>query len=89
MNSESQCINVKNMLSFHVCFISKDIVAVSFDLWLYTVKPVNKGHPREKQHMAFKDKWPLFGGYNVLFNEGRVTEIWSLFTGRSLVGGDL
>ena len=29
---------------------------------LNTVKPVNKGHPMERQHMAFIDKWPLFGG---------------------------
>ena len=31
----------------------------------YTVKPVNKGHPMERQNMAFIDKWfnlqvPLF-----------------------------
>jgi hypothetical protein len=24
--------------------------------------------------MAFTDKWSLFGGYNVLFNQGRVVE---------------
>ena len=38
--------------------------------WLYTVKPVNKGHPRERQDMVFIDKWSLFGGFFVLFNEG-------------------
>ena len=37
--------------------------------------------------MVFLDKWPLFGGYIVLFNQGRVTEEWPLFTGWSLVGG--
>ena len=34
----------------------------------YTVKPVNKGHPRERPHMVFIDKWSSFGGYFVLFN---------------------
>ena len=31
-----------------------------------TVKPVNKGHQREDQHMVFIDKWPLFGGYSFI-----------------------
>ena len=34
---------------------------------VYTVKPVNKGHPRERQNMVFIDKWPFIGGYFVLF----------------------
>ena len=46
-----------------------------------TVKPVNKGHPRERQRMVFMDKWPSFGGYIVLFNHGRITEMCPLFTG--------
>ena len=28
-----------------------------------TVKPVNKGHPRERQNMVFIDKWSLLGGF--------------------------
>ena len=32
-----------------------------------TIKPVNKGHPMEIQHMVFKDKWSLFGHNFVLF----------------------
>ena len=48
---------------------------------LNTVKPVNKGHPRERQHMVFIDKWSLFGGYIILFNQGMVTEVWLLFWG--------
>ena len=32
-----------------------------------TVKPVNKGHPREIQRMVFIDKWSLFGGYLFYF----------------------
>ena len=32
-----------------------------------TVKPVNKGHPRERQDMVFIDKWSLIGCYFVLF----------------------
>ena len=31
----------------------------------YTVKPVNKGHSREREHMVFTDKWSLFGGHFV------------------------
>ena len=46
-----------------------------------TVKPVNKGHQRERQHMVFIDKWSLFGGYFVLFYQGRVVAVWPLFTG--------
>ena len=40
-----------------------------------TVKPKNKGHPREKLHMVFIDKWSSFGGYSVLFYQGRVIEV--------------
>ena len=32
----------------------------------YTVKPVNKGHLRERQRMVFINKWSLFGGFLVL-----------------------
>ena len=60
----------------------------SHNYW-YTVKPVNKGHPRERHHMVFIDKWSLFGGYIVLFNQGYVTEVWPLFTGWPLFGGGL
>ena len=50
---------------------------------------MNKGHPREGQHIVFIAKWPLFGGYIVLFYQGMVTEVWPLFTGWSLLGGSL
>ena len=33
------------------------------------VKPVNKGPAREKQILVFIDKWSLFGGFCVLFNQ--------------------
>ena len=33
----------------------------------HTVKPVNKGHPRERQHMVLIDKWVLYAGFFVLF----------------------
>ena len=36
-------------------------------LLLNTVKPVDKGHPRERQQTVFIDKWSLFEGYFVLF----------------------
>ena len=38
---------------------------------MISVKPVNKGYPRERQIMAFIDKWSLFGGFFVLFNQQR------------------
>ena len=50
----------------------------------YTVKPVNKGHPREEKNMVFINKWSLFGGYFVLFYQVTVIEVWPLFTGWSL-----
>ena len=48
---------------------------ISYDnhtIWfiINTVKPVNKGHPRERQTMVFIDKWSLFGDYFVLFYQG-------------------
>ena len=38
----------------------------------YTVKPVNKGHPRKRLNIIFIDKWSLFGGNFVLFYQGMV-----------------
>ena len=35
--------------------------------------------------MAFIDKWSLFGGYIILFNQGKVTTVWLLFAGWSLL----
>ena len=58
-------------------------------LQIYTVKPVNKGHPRERLDMAFIYRWPLFGGNFVIFYKGRDFEVWPLFTGWSLLGGGL
>ena len=52
---------------------------------MYTVRPVNKGHPKETEYMVFMDKWPLFGGYIVSFNQRRVTELWPSFTGWPLL----
>ena len=54
-----------------------------------TVKPVNKGHPNERQNMVVIEKWSLFRGYFVLFYQGRVIEVWPLFTGWSLFRGGL
>ena len=45
-------------------------------IFRYTVKPVNKGHQRNRQNMVFIDKWSLFGGYFVLFYQGMVIEVW-------------
>ena len=54
-----------------------------------TVKPVNKGHPREIQNVVFIEKWSLFGGCFVLFYQGRIIEMLSLFTEWYLFGGGL
>ena len=40
-----------------------------------TVKPVNKGHTKERENMVFIDKWSLFGGYFVLIYQGIVIEV--------------
>ena len=50
----------------------------------YKVRPVNKGQPRGKQNMVFTEKWSLFGGYFVILYQGRVIEVWPLFTVWSL-----
>ena len=39
--------------------------------------------------MVYIDKWPLFGGYMVLFNQEHVTEVWPLLTRLPLFGGGL
>ena len=31
--------------------------------------------------MVFIDKWSLFGSYFVIFNQGKVTEVWPLLQG--------
>ena len=54
-----------------------------------TDKPVYNGHPREVHYMVFIENWSLFVGYIVLFNQGRVTEVWPLFTWKSLFRGSL
>ena len=47
---------------------------------------MNKGHPpRERQDTVFIDKRSLFRGYFVLFYQGRVIEVWPLFTGRFIL----
>ena len=46
---------------------------------------MNKGHLSERQHMVYTDLWPLFGGYFILFYQGRIIEVWPLFT--DLQGG--
>ena len=47
---------------------------------MYTVKPVNKGQPKERQKMVFTDKWSLFGGYFLLVlpYKGRSIKMWPL-----------
>ena len=42
----------------------------------YTVKPVNKGNPRERQNIVFILEVKLF-----LFSQGMVTKVWSFFQG--------
>ena len=50
-----------------------------FRMLCSTVKPVNKGHPEERQNMVFIDKWSLFGVYIVLFNQERVIEMCEIY----------
>ena len=44
-----------------------------------TVKPVNKGHPLERQDMVFIDKWSLLGDNLVLFYQERFIEVWPFY----------
>ena len=39
--------------------------------------------------MAFMDKWSLFGGLFVLFNQQMIFKVWPLYTGWSLFRGGL
>ena len=65
------------------------VIVKDINTFLYTDKPVYKGHPRERQNMVFIDKQSLLGGYIVLFYQGRVSEVRPLFTGLSLFGDGL
>ena len=56
-------------------------MVATFCIYENTVEPVNKRHLREIQSMVFIDKWFLFGGFFVLFYQGRVIEVRPLFTG--------
>ena len=74
------------------CFYMQENMYYSLETLLCyvpTVKPVNKGHPRETQNMAFIDRWSLFRGYIALFYQRGGTEVCPLFTGWSLFGGGL
>ena len=62
----------------NICFTCNSVISGDGEynyVYTCTVKPVNKGHPREKQNMFFIDKWSLFGGYFVSFYKGRVIEV--------------
>ena len=54
-----------------------------------TVKPVNKGHPRERSNLTFIDKWSVFWGYFVLLHQRKVIKSWVLFTTWPLIKGGL
>ena len=47
---------------------------------------MNKLSPKGKTAHGPYKKWSLFGGYFVLFYQGRVIEVLPLFTGWSLIG---
>ena len=51
---------------------------------IYTVKPVKKGHRKDRQHMVFKDEWSFFGGYIVLYYQGRIISKCGLYLQGSL-----
>ena len=64
--------NSENTENENTHFISLIFINISFES---TVKNVNKGHIRERQHVPFINKWPLFRGYIVIFKQGKVTEV--------------
>ena len=75
--------NRKHILNVPCFFVICFILFMNVIIRAYsTVKPGNKGHPRERHHMVFVDKWSLFGGYLVLFYHGRVIEKIMVFLRR-------
>ena len=67
-NNEQISRNVSLLISIFFCKQSlyrPQIMSWNEHLNRGTVKPANNGHPRERQHMVFIDKWSLFGGYIV------------------------
>ena len=59
----------QGLLNGLLCEIYENVCFFSSKLWglLCTIKPVNKGHPTERQTIVIIDKWSLFGGCFVLF----------------------
>ena len=51
---------------------------------IHTVKPVSKGHTRERQHMVFIDKWSLL---EVILSNFNRNAVWPLFTGALYLSG--
>ena len=45
--------------------------------------------PQERHNMTFIDKWSLFGGFFVFYNQQMIFEVWTLFTRWSLFRGGL
>ena len=58
----------------HVIILSEFFLRI-YDCLYYTVKPVNKGHPMERQNVVFINKSSLFGGYIVLLHQGNVIKM--------------
>ena len=59
---------------------------VKYEYYIYS-QTCQQRPPREKQNMVFIDKWSVFGGFFILFYQGRVVEVF--FTGWSLFRGGL
>ena len=62
---------------------------ISYHIYIYTVKPLNLGHPCDRQILVFIDKWSLFWGFFVLFIQWNDNRVWPLPTGWSVLGGGL
>ena len=54
---------------------------------VYTVKPVNKGHPRDMKNVAFVDRWLLFAGNFLNKTSPGDFSFWPLLAGWPLFGG--
>ena len=70
--SKNQCFKICNFKQTNLPF-------------MYTVKSVNKGHPRERQHMVLIDNLRLL----CFILSRKIIEVWPLYIGLSLFRGGL
>ena len=61
LSSDPFVINNCHTFSFENKIVNQTLYEGVGDV-IHLVKPVNKGHPKERPNMVFIDNWSLFGG---------------------------